>query len=66
MACCWCISWSSFLRFCPSFPAPPAGIVYLYVKTIERAHSPRHQWERIKLSNKYSTALEQVSFLFRA
>jgi hypothetical protein len=37
------------------------GILYLYVKTIERAHSPAHMWERIKLSNSYAKALEQVS-----
>lgn len=36
------------------------GIVYLYIKTAERAHSPKHQWERIKLSNNYSRALEQI------
>lgn len=37
-----------------------AGVLYLCVKTIERAHSPKHMWERIKLSNNYSKALEQV------
>ncbi|KJA25666.1 hypothetical protein HYPSUDRAFT_133965 [Hypholoma sublateritium FD-334 SS-4] len=36
------------------------GVLYLYVKTIERAHSPAHMWERIKLSNSYAKALEQV------
>lgn len=38
----------------------PTGVLYLYVKTIERAHSPANMWEKIKLSNNYSKALEQV------
>ena len=37
-----------------------AGVLYLYIKTIERAHSPAHMWEKIKLSNNYTRALEQV------
>ena len=36
------------------------GVLYLYVKTVERAHSPANMWEKIKLSNNYAKALEQV------
>jgi len=36
------------------------GALYLFVKTIERAHSPAHMWEKIKLSNNYTKALEQI------
>ena len=39
------------------------GVLYLYVKTIERAHSPKHMWEKIKLSNNYASALQQVRLL---
>ena len=36
------------------------GVLYLYVKTIERAHTPLNMWEKIKLSNNYTKALGQI------
>lgn len=37
------------------------GACYLFVKTIERAHTPKFLWEKIKLEQNYTKALSQVS-----
>ncbi|KAE9968139.1 hypothetical protein BLS_003958 [Venturia inaequalis] len=36
------------------------GRLYLYMKTIERSHTPNKWWERIRLPAKYSEALELI------
>ncbi|KAF1811037.1 Mak16 protein [Eremomyces bilateralis CBS 781.70] len=39
---------------------PETGVLYLYMRTAERSHMPSKWWERIRLSNNYAKALEQV------
>lgn len=52
-------------RNCPGNPtdlsfSATRGTLYLYMKTIERAHMPSKLWEKIKLSNNYQKALSQL------
>jgi protein MAK16 len=37
------------------------GVCYLFMKTIERAHTPKNMWEKIRLPANYTKALELVS-----
>lgn len=39
---------------------PETQRLYIYIKEPERAHLPRQWWRRIRLSNNYSKALEQI------
>ncbi|XP_067639900.1 protein MAK16 homolog [Eurosta solidaginis] len=37
------------------------GIIYLYMKTAERAHLPSKMWERVKLSRNFEKAITQIN-----
>jgi protein MAK16 len=36
------------------------GVCYLMIKTIERAHSPKNMWEKIKLDANYAKSLSMI------
>jgi protein MAK16 len=36
------------------------GRCYLYMKTVERAHTPKNMWQKIRLKRNYAQALEQL------
>ena len=36
------------------------GRIHLYIKTVERAHSPKNMWEKILLSRNYGKAIQQL------
>jgi len=37
------------------------GILYLYMKVVERSHYPKKQWEKVKLHENYLKALKQIN-----
>ncbi|KAI4244689.1 MAG: hypothetical protein L6R40_002893 [Gallowayella cf. fulva] len=47
-------------RYATIRPSPTTGTLYLYLKTIERAHLPSKTWTRIALPSSYPAALSQI------
>jgi len=47
-------------RYATIRSSPETGRLYLFTRTVERSHTPAKWWERVRLSNNYAEALEQV------
>ncbi|XP_014482336.1 PREDICTED: protein MAK16 homolog A [Dinoponera quadriceps] len=37
------------------------GIIYLYMRTAERIHTPKNMWEKVKLSRNFEKAIQQIN-----
>ncbi|XP_063989246.1 protein MAK16 homolog A [Diachasmimorpha longicaudata] len=37
------------------------GIIYLFMRTAERIHEPKNQWEKVKLSRNFEKAIHQIN-----
>ncbi|XP_018340738.1 PREDICTED: protein MAK16 homolog A [Trachymyrmex septentrionalis] len=37
------------------------GIIYLYMRTAERIHTPKNSWEKVKLSRNFEKAIHQIN-----
>jgi len=37
------------------------GVIYLYMKTVERSHFPAKLWEKVKLSRNFEKAMKQIN-----
>jgi len=50
------------ISFCPSNNFQlQTGVISLYTKSVERAHTPARMWHRTQLSSKYDEALHQIN-----